>query len=237
MIQKIEVTGIGPVTVYRRKGMRSIRISVSQSGVIKLSLPFNVSLQKGLAFLQTKKDWVTKHAPEPLALDDGATIGRSHTLRLHTGTGTKLKSVRIANELHVYVPEHLNFDEVQTKLQKSAKKLIVEQAEALLLPRLQTIADASDYHMRSSSIALLKSRWGSCNSTNDIVLNGYLVQLPSACIDYVIWHELAHTKYHDHSDAFWQEVAKHMPNYKTIRKLLKKYPTAVFDSRENSEQV
>ena len=51
------------------------------------------------------------------------------------------------------------------------------------------------------------------------------------CIDYVILHELAHTKYHDHSREFWNEVAKHMPDYKARRTLLKKYPTSVFDVR------
>lgn len=232
MVQNIEVAGIGPVTVHRRKGMRSIRISVAQTGVVKLSLPFNVSLQKGLEFLQTKKDWVNKNAPEPLALDDGAYIGRGYVLRLHIGSGSKIKSVRKTNELHIYVPENMDYAQVQTKLQNSAKKLLIEQAEALLLPRLQLFAKTGDYKIKTSSIALLKSRWGSCSSANDIVLNGYLVQLPLSYIDYVIWHELAHTKHHNHGDAFWRQVQIHVPDYKTIRKALKKYPTAVFDSRE-----
>ena len=237
MVQTIEVTGFGPVTIYRRKGMRSVRISVTQAGNVRLSLPFNVSLQKGLAFLQTKKDWVAKHATEPLALDDGAHIGKTATLFLHTGSGTKIKSVRKPNQLHVYIPADMGYDDVQNKLQKSAKKLLIEQSGSMLLPRLNTYAKSGGYSVRTSSITLLKSRWGSCNSANDIVLNGYLVQLSWECIDYVIWHELSHTKHHNHSDSFWQELSKHVPNYKQVRKSLKQYPTAVFDSREFSSQV
>jgi len=234
MIQNVEVPGIGPVTIARRRGMRTIRISVAQNGVVKLSLPFSVSLKKGLDFLHDKKDWIAKHTVEPLALDDGAMLGKQATLYLHTGSGQKIKSVRKTNELHVYIPEGMMHDDVQKKLQTSTKKILIEQSQNLLLPRLQEFAKQGGYTVKSGTIALLKSRWGSCSSHNDIVLNGYLIQLPWNCIDYVIWHELAHTKHHNHSDSFWSEVAKHVPNYKDLRKKLKTYPTSVFDGREFS---
>ncbi len=237
MVQIIEVAGIGSVTIYRRKGMRTIRISVGQNGVTRLSLPHSVSLKKGLDFLQTKQGWVVKHSTEPISLDDGSPLGKNAVLKLHTGTGTKIKSVRKPGQLHVYIPEDMNYVDVQAKLQKSAKKLLIEQSEQLLLPRLSAYAGAGGYKINNINIKLLKSRWGSCSNFNDIVLNGYLVQLPWEYIDYVIWHELSHSVHHNHSTNFWNELSKHVPNYKKIRVALKKYPTAVFDWREFSTVV
>jgi predicted metal-dependent hydrolase len=47
---------------------------------------------------------------------------------------------------------------------------------------------------------------------NNIILNP--VKLPFTLIDYLIVHELCHTKVKDHSRKFWREVSKHMANWK-----------------------
>ena len=232
MVQSIEVAGFGSVTVHRRKGMRSIRISINQTGNLRLSLPYGVSLQKGIDFLHTKKSWIQKHISEPHSLDDGAQLGQGITLRLHITNSSRVSSKYSHPLLTVHIPEHLLYEDVQKKIQNAAKKILVLQAQSVLLASLNQKAESARYSIKSSEIKVLKSRWGSCSATNDIVLNAFLIQLPQDCIDYVMWHELAHTKHHNHSSLFWAEVAKHVPNYLMIRKKLKRYPTAVFDTRE-----
>ena len=66
-----------------------------------------------------------------------------------------------------------------------------------------------------------KTRWGSCTSKHDIMLNSALVLFPEAISRYVAVHELAHTRHFDHSPYFWAEVEKHDCNYKNHQKILK----------------
>ncbi len=66
-----------------------------------------------------------------------------------------------------------------------------------------------------------KTRWGSCTSKHDIMLNSALVLFPEAISRYVAVHELVHTRHFDHSPHFWAEVEKHDCNYKNHQKILK----------------
>ena len=74
------------------------------------------------------------------------------------------------------------------------------------------------------SIRQPKTRWGSCTSKHDIMLNSGLILFPKEIARYVCVHELAHTQYFDHSAKFWVEVEKHDLNYENHRKILKSSP-------------
>lgn len=65
-----------------------------------------------------------------------------------------------------------------------------------------------------------KTRWGSCSSKGNLNFNCLLMLAPSEVIDYVVVHELCHRKEMNHSKAFWNEVAKILPNYKESKKWL-----------------
>ena len=72
-------------------------------------------------------------------------------------------------------------------------------------------------------IRKMTSRWGVCNiKTNTITLNLELSKYPIECLEYVIIHELSHFIHPNHSKDFWNLVSKYCPNYKEIRKYLKK---------------
>lgn len=58
--------------------------------------------------------------------------------------------------------------------------------------------------------------------SNTINLNLLLGHLEEELIEYVIIHELAHTRFMDHQKGFWQEVSKYCPYYKTYREKCKK---------------
>ncbi len=72
-------------------------------------------------------------------------------------------------------------------------------------------------------IRKMKTRWGVCNTKKKIItLNSELLHYDIRCLDYVIIHELSHLVYADHSWRFWKVVAKYCPNYKEIKKLMRR---------------
>lgn len=66
-----------------------------------------------------------------------------------------------------------------------------------------------------------KSRWGSCSTKGNLNFNYKLAIIPSHLADYVIVHELCHLGEFNHSQKFWDLVAKTMPGYKEMRNELK----------------
>lgn len=63
-------------------------------------------------------------------------------------------------------------------------------------------------------------QWGSCSPTGQVILNPHLIKAPRECIEYVIVHELAHLKYHDHSPEFFDLVSRYAPGWEKPKKLL-----------------
>ncbi|MFC1990575.1 M48 family metallopeptidase [Chloroflexota bacterium] len=72
------------------------------------------------------------------------------------------------------------------------------------------------------SIRNQKTRWGSCSHKNNINLNMKLVLLPDELVDYVILHELVHTRIHNHSKRFWVELDKYVGDGKLMTSRIKK---------------
>ena len=73
----------------------------------------------------------------------------------------------------------------------------------------------------SVKITAARTRFGSCSGKNSICFSLYLMQYPEEAIDYVVVHELAHIRHHDHSPAFYAEVARVLPDYRERMALLK----------------
>ena len=65
-----------------------------------------------------------------------------------------------------------------------------------------------------------KGRWGSCSGKNRLNFSWRLMLAPEHCIDYVVVHELCHILHHDHSVAFWQEVERVVPDWRSCRQQL-----------------
>ena len=98
-----------------------------------------------------------------------------------------------------------------------------EYATDFLLKRLEKIAKMDGFIYNKAIIRNQKTRWGSCSGKNNINLNMQLMNIPNYLIDYVILHELVHTKVKNHSPLFWGSLNRYVGNAKAIDKELKKY--------------
>jgi len=94
-------------------------------------------------------------------------------------------------------------------------------AKKTLVARLYHLAQKHGFTCNNVSIREQRTRWGSCSHKNNISLNVKLVLLPKELIDYVILHELVHTRIHNHSKKFWAELDRYTGNGKVMAKLLR----------------
>jgi len=77
-----------------------------------------------------------------------------------------------------------------------------------IINRLEELAKAHNFKYAKASIRNQKTKWGSCSAKNNISLNINLARLPDELRDYVILHELVHTRFKNHSKKFWAELDK-----------------------------
>lgn len=97
-------------------------------------------------------------------------------------------------------------------------------ARRKLLNRLEELAEWSGFDYNKVFIRNQKTRWGSCSTHNNINLNIKLAMLPDELIDYVILHELLHTRVKNHSRKFWGELDRLVGcRAKELAKQLKEY--------------
>ena len=222
----IDIKDLGPVNFSKRRGARNLRVSVTDSGVIRVSFPWWVSYEIARRFLNSRKDWVlSKRSETSFLFEPGQQIGKSHRLVFKADMISQIRTRLVGNEIVVYHPDRLHLD--HEKLQIAATKAVVralhKESKTLLNIRLAELARQHGFSYSKAHFRVLKSRWGSCNTDGKIVLNIFLLQLPWHLVDYVIVHELAHTKAMNHSPKFWQLVESKMPDFKLRRKELKRY--------------
>lgn len=97
-------------------------------------------------------------------------------------------------------------------------------AKAYLPRRTAELARKWGFIYKSVKIQSSRTRWGSCSISCSINYSLYLMFVPEHLIDYVILHELCHTKHHDHSPAFWAEMNRVTEGKaKALRQELHKY--------------
>lgn len=224
-IKVVNVSGIGQVLMYKRKGVRSVKMSITHDGDIRVTLPAWAPYRLGVEFVRNKSDWISEQRKPKRIMKDGDRVGKAHRFILEFKRINEVSSRITGTDVRLRVPLDLALDDpiVQLAMEKAAHRALKKEAEQLLPMRLHTLAQQHGFTYNSVSVKRLKSRWGSCNERKDIVFNVFLMQLPWHLIDYVVLHELTHTKILRHGQPFWAELSNYVPNLSVIRKEMKAY--------------
>jgi len=125
-----------------------------------------------------------------------------------------------------WIQKHLvRIKQMENQRQVVSSSVVVDMGKAKkkLTNRLHYLAEKHGFIYNKVTIRNQKTRWGSCSHTNNISLNMKLVLLPDELVDYVIMHELVHTKIHNHSKKFWLELDKYVGNAREFASRMRKY--------------
>jgi predicted metal-dependent hydrolase len=213
-----------PVTVYKRRTNRNLRLSITPSGQVRVSIPAWAPYRAGLDFARSRQTWIrAQHSPlKPLA--HGQAVGKAHHLQfVPKNVATKASSRVYDTSIVISHPATAEpgAAQVQHVAREASVRALRAQAEQLLPQRLASLAQTHGFTYASVSVKRLKSRWGSCDQQANIVLNLFLMQLPWNLIDYVLLHELTHTNILRHGPDFWQALEAVLPNMAVLKKAIR----------------
>ena len=221
----------GQIIIHTRRGARNITMRVKPDG-LHLTVPSRSLLKKVLEVLQPYRKQLLEQleqiAPKPVDLSF-----RIHADCFHLSlASSKLKHFTIRREeeeMIIYCPENVDFkrEDVQKLVRSAILRAMKKAAETYLPPLLSMWAERFGLTYRKVRITGARSRWGSCSAARTISLSCYLMLLPVKLMDYVILHELAHTKEMNHGPRFW-ELLDGMTEGKALllRKELRAYRTS-----------
>lgn len=109
-----------------------------------------------------------------------------------------------------------------TAAQSAFRDYYIARGQERISRRVNYYAPKVGVTPRALSVRELGNRWASCSPTGDLAFHWKCMMAPQTIIDYIVVHELCHFHHLDHTDAFWNEVDKVIPNYGERKEWLRK---------------
>lgn len=222
---------LGVITLRRSARAKRYILKIVK-GKIEGVMPLQGNEKRMLAFIEQKRELLMqkleKHPPRPLL--DESTVLQTNTFRLHIYcTDQNFFFMRLGGGmLRLYCPYQTDFTEerVQDTLYDLLGRALLHEALLVLPKRLYRLAEQYQFTYTGLRVSKSRTSWGSCNSRKKINLSRSLMLLPDHLIDYVILHELCHTKEMSHNEYFWQLMDEVTDNQaQSLREELKQYQT------------
>ena len=209
--------GNPPINVIFKRTPRARRLSLRVSrldGRVTLTLPQWTPEREGLSFLQSKESWLRKQI---------ATL--SPPLTVQIGSKVPFRGVPLVVTGHDRGRAIMTPKSIEVGIGKPAGA----QVKALLRHHARDrLAMASDHYAAvigkdytRLTLRDTRSRWGSCSSDRALMYSWRLIMAPDPILNYVAAHEVAHLAEMNHSQAFWDVVAKLCPDFQEHRAWLR----------------
>lgn len=231
--QTLQDPEFGEITIKRRANTRSVRIRMGTDGRFVVSCGRLMPLRFIREFMESSRAELRRMAKNTSVVSpyqQGQTIGRSHRIAVVPTQMVSEPTVTTKRgQIIVKLPptHQLNDQLVQQQIRAAVIKALRREAKHVLPDRLSQLAAEHGFHYQRVRFSHAGSRWGSCSSAGTISLNIALMKLPDNLINYVLIHELCHTRHMNHSSAFWREVERYDPHFRVHRQRIKQQTPVV----------
>lgn len=214
---------IVPLEFVRNSRARHYILRLTTEGTARVTIPWGGSKSQALEFAQTKTAWLDRQIKR--------TESRRQIRKWRHGSKIMYRGEWVRLELSVdegrqqvsFADQTLNVTLSEGDLKEGIEKHLRAIAEQEIPPMV--FAAAAEHNVTISQVQIRnqRSRWGSCSSRGTISLNWRLIQIPEFVRDYLIIHELMHTREMNHSARYWKHVAQTCPGYQRAEKWLTKH--------------
>lgn len=176
---------------------KNLSLKVTDNGQLVVKAPKNLSNEKIQEFIVSKQKWINRQ------LD-------------------KVKEMCLKKEEYDFKSYVYLFSK-EIEYSGKKEKFYAEAFEKYLSPIVERLSNKYKLYYKSLNLTNSKRAWGYLDNNKNMRLNWKILILPIQLCEYVITHELCHSKEFNHSKQFWSLVEKFLPNYKLLRKELKNY--------------
>jgi predicted metal-dependent hydrolase len=225
---------LGTIEFVRNDKSKHIRVRILNSG-LKVTMPHRTTEEEALKFIDSvRKKIVAKQEKleeglksANIIIDENSCL-QTLTFKVQAQAKDRKNIFFSLKEgvLNIEFPLKTNVEDVKVQEQfwNGISYFLRKEAKRLLPNRTKQLADKFGFAFSEVKIQSSKTRWGSCSHVKSINYSLFLMLLPAYLIDYVILHELCHTKEMNHGVKFWQLMDKVTDNKsKALRAELKNY--------------
>ena len=210
-----------------RKDVKNITLKVRPNGEAILTAPKTASDEHIKFIIEKRAKWIAQKRAffasfktpqkEYVSGEDFKYLGRSYRLKVVQSKEERVKLQRGYLELFVKDKNDLE------RKRNLVYEWYNEKATLYFFNILQEFNKIVKQDIKSVKIRQMKTRWGSCNPYKSYInLNIELIKKPKACIEYVIFHELAHLLYPNHSKKFYEHLSLYMPDWQKRKEILER---------------
>lgn len=205
----------------------------TKSDAIYVSVPLGATMKELVKAIEDLRSTLLANR-EKLArplIDLNFTIDAEYfKLSLISGEKDQFLANSTLGSMQIICPPNADFtdENLQDWLRKVIEESLRRNAKSILPSRLERLSKQCGLPYASVKINSSKGRWGSCSARKNINLSYFLVLLPSHLIDYVLLHELCHTREMNHSERFWGLLNQFTDGKsRALREELRKYCTEI----------
>jgi predicted metal-dependent hydrolase len=206
-----------------RSRRKTVALYITRDLGVEVRAPLKMLKTDINRFVASKDQWIRTHlekASERFAAKSFYTLSYDSEITLFGNeypiTAGQGRSIRF-DGTRVFVPSGLN----SSGIKRALVILYRAVANETLSERAGHFASLMGVVPAGIKINGAKTRWGSCSGKNSINFSWRIVMADEDVVDYVVVHELAHIKEHNHSPRFWSIVEGLIPDYKDKRRKLK----------------
>ena len=236
---------IGVVHFTKKKGCRKVIVKVKQNNEVYVTMPWLYAQKLAEAFVLSNTEWIINQQHKQKAsvktiTESQKNITHFHDLEIAHSIDNSLRISVRNGIIKVIVPNNVAIDDqrIQDEITETLQTVLRKEAKSYLPQRVAFLAKQYGFSYATVAISSAKTRWGCCNTKGRIIFSLYLMTLPFDLIDYVILHELCHTKYMNHSMDFYALLnACCGGKNEQFRREMKKHPMDVFPKFNTDERT
>ncbi|MBU2590492.1 MAG: SprT family zinc-dependent metalloprotease [Nitrospinota bacterium] len=206
-----------------RTKRRTFGLRVGSDATLTVRAPLRADIKLIEKIVAEKSAWIAKKQEEALRKGRDVVTYKFEAGELfhYLGQGYPLTIAEHRKTLTLEANHFILPQKYGHKGKEVFVKWYKEKALAYVGKRVDYYSHQMGLSYKSIRISSAKKRWGSCSGKGNLSFSWRLILAAPEIIDYVVIHELAHLKHHNHAKTFWLYVESILPNYKVSKKRLK----------------
>lgn len=197
-----------------RMKRKTLAVHVLSDGTVEVRAPLRMPAEVIERFVASRSGWIKEHVAR--AEERSGRLAAYHAQEgkrfWFRGQDNEIAYAQDENAALLFADQVFVVSPHEPIRKKQFQEFLLRQANDYLPVRLSALSRQTGLNAARVSVGSARTRWGSCTGRNEIRLSKFLMLLPDACVDYVIIHELCHTREHNHSAAFWKLVQAYCPD-------------------------